>query len=84
MRVPRTKPRFLFTLVGGLVNHSAVPIRPPTAAAVSGMAIPRIPASTSSPSSGRTRLIIPVLNCGASRLRVAAAVNVSAPSAPMA
>ena len=33
---------------------------------------------------GRLRAIIPVLNCGASRVMVAAAVNVSAPSAPMA
>ncbi|HEX3286033.1 MAG TPA: hypothetical protein VHT50_15580, partial [Mycobacterium sp.] len=42
----------------------------------------RMPASTMSEDTGRLRAIIPVANCGASRVMVAAAVKVNAPSAP--
>ena len=70
-------------LLGGRVNHSAAPISPPTHAAVSGTATPRMPASTMSELTGRARVTIPVANCGASRVRVAAAVKASAPSAPI-
>ena len=70
-------------MLGGRVNHSAAPIRPPTATAVNGTAIPRMPASTISEDTGRLRAIIPVVNCGASRVMVAAAVNANAPRAPI-
>ncbi len=64
------------------MNHSAAPINPPAAAAVSGTATPLMPASTIRLSIGRL-LTMPVPNCGASRVNVAAAVKVSAPSAPI-
>ncbi len=57
-------------------------MRPPTAAAVNGTAIPRMPASTMSDEAGRARATIPEANCGANRVMVAAAVKASAPSAP--
>lgn len=65
------------------MNHSAAPIRPPTATAVTGTAKPRIPASTNSPDIGRLRATMPVVSCGANRVSVAAAVNAVAPSAPI-
>ena len=72
-RSARTTPGCCFSLLGGRVNHSAAPINPPAAAAVSGTATPLMPASTIRLSIGRL-LTTPALNCGTSRVSVAAAV----------
>ena len=63
-------------------NHSAMPTSPPAAAAVTGMVTPVMTISTIRLRSGRMLANRPVVNCGASRTRVAAAMNASAPSAP--
>ncbi|MGV0813250.1 hypothetical protein ABQF34_14910 [Mycolicibacterium boenickei] len=56
---------------------------PPVAAAVNGTATAWIAAWTSSPLNGRTWSTIPSSTCGVNRLSVAAAVNASAPRAPI-
>ena len=75
--------RMLMGLAGGRVNHSAAPRARPTAAAVTGTAMPRMPASTISDATGRARATMPEANCGASRVMVAAAVKVNVPRAPI-
>jgi hypothetical protein len=56
---------------------------PPTAAALSGIATPRMPASTSIPATGRSRATGPVANCGANSVKETAAEKHSAPSDPI-
>ena len=85
---PPTRPRARDRAAGakrwrGGVNHSATPKMPPTATLAKGMATPWIPASTMSPPSDRSSATSPVANCGASSVRVAAAVKAVAPSAPI-
>ena len=60
-----------------------MPTIPPAAAPVTGTVTPHRPACTISPGTGLAWANSPVVNCGASRTNVAAAVNASAPSAPI-